>query len=159
MSYYNALSSRRRRVTSRLAEMVWDFMFTGGPLEEMVDEDIAQRTGDHINQAKFLRSRSPMFQDISDMCQCADMDMGIIIRAHDGTTREFWPEENFTDEPPARKSCAERIKAVVTHVHGGVRTGGTIYSGSDKKGDDALGQQGAAIIRSALEEHDGRGTS
>ena len=130
--YTNALAQRRKQVTDRLADMLQGFLCReGGALYDKSSEDLAQCTGLNSHRADTLTKGVASWWDIPELAQAAGFDLGIVIRDAEGGTREFWPNNNFSEPLPLREKEARKI---ITPPPVKNRTGAgiTIYRGTEK---------------------------
>ncbi len=82
--YHNAQVGYRKRVIMQLSSMVQGFLMRrGGPLCDKDPEDISQRTGLHIHQARRLLTQDASWFDLSELVQAAGLEFNAILTTED----------------------------------------------------------------------------
>lgn len=106
-----AFQEKRKFIAESLARMVLGYL-RNRIFPSLTDQEFKNRTGISASALGV-----PWWQDIPEICECAGLDLGIVIRDSKGSEVTFWPPENFATGPSIPKVSPKGI-AVASPIRG-----------------------------------------
>lgn len=94
--------AERKRVVNQLAKMLVTYLLEV-TYKGCTPEEVAQRTG---VSASIIGV--PWYTDVPEICERANLDIGLAIRDSKGHEVTFWPLENLSQRPQLKKGAEKR---------------------------------------------------